>query len=71
MYSNLTDEEKNVVRQFVKKYEEENGYYEPLLGNKETDDYPNYIPNTIFQIFHMRSVEPDHPNHIRLGPVSC
>lgn len=63
MYPNLTDEEKYSIRQFIKKYEEENGWNEVLHANKETDDYPNYIPNAVFNIYHMISVEPDHPNY--------
>ena len=63
MYPNLTDEEKYSIRQFIKKYEEENGWNEVLHANKETDDYPNYIPNAVFNIHLMRSVEPGHPNH--------
>jgi len=63
MYPNFTEEEKSVLRQFVRKYEEENGYYEPLIGPKETYDYPNYIPNIVFLIYHMRNEEPDHPNY--------
>jgi len=55
MYPNLTDEEKYSIRQFIKKYEEENGWNEVLHANKETDDYPNYIPNAVFNLLSGKS----------------
>jgi len=66
MYPNLSEDEKSVVREFMKIYERDIGYHEPLLGNKEGDDNgwgENFFPNAVFIIYHMRSVEPNHPNH--------
>jgi hypothetical protein len=56
-YPNFTDEEENVVRQFVEKYEEENGWSETLRH------YPNYIPNIVYNIYRMINADPDHPHH--------
>lgn len=62
MYPNLSEDEKNVVRQFMKIYERDEGYYEPLIANRE-EDYENALPNAVFMIYHMRSEEPGHFNY--------
>jgi|WetSurMetagenome_2_1015567.scaffolds.fasta_scaffold44431_5 hypothetical protein len=62
MYPDLTEQEKNVVRQFMEIYERDEGYYEPLISNR-TEDYENALPNAVFMINHMRSEEPGHPNY--------
>lgn len=63
MYPNITEPEKRAIAQFIKIYRDDIGFTEVLHTGKESDYGENYYQNMIWEIDHMRSVDPSHSNY--------
>jgi hypothetical protein len=63
MYPNITEQEKRAIAQFIKIYRDNIGFTEVLHTSKESDYGENYYQNMIWEIDHMRSVDPSHSNY--------